>query len=62
MITDQNQLRRLPSVNELLQTPTGLHLVTQFSRELTVRAIRTSLAQARISIRTGSPALLRLIC
>ena len=55
MIPDQNQLRRLPSVDELLHTPTGRHLVTQFSRDLAVRAIRTTLAQARTSIRTGSP-------
>ncbi len=54
MIPDQNQLRRLPSVDELLQTPTGQHLVAQFSRDLAVRAIRTSLAQARISISAGA--------
>jgi L-seryl-tRNA(Ser) seleniumtransferase len=54
MIPDQNQLRRLPSVNELLQTPTGQHLVTQFSRDMAVRAIRASLAQARISISAGA--------
>lgn len=56
MLTDQNQLRRLPSVAELLQTPTGQHLVAQFSHDLTVSAIRTTLAHARTSIRhTGTP-------
>ena len=54
MIPDQNQLRRLPSVDELLQSPTGHRLVTQFSRDLTVHAIRTTLAQARTSILVGA--------
>jgi L-seryl-tRNA(Ser) seleniumtransferase len=54
MIHDQNQLRQLPSVDELLKTPTGQHLILQFSRDLTVHAIRTSLAQARTSILAGS--------
>jgi L-seryl-tRNA(Ser) seleniumtransferase len=54
MIPDQNQLRHLPSVDELLQSSTGRHLIAQFSRDLAVRAIRTSLTQARINILAGS--------
>ncbi len=53
MSPDQNQLRLLPSIDELLQTPTGQHLAAQFSRDLAVRALRTSLAQARTSILAG---------
>ena len=63
MIPDQDQLRQLPSVNELLQAPASRHLIIQFSHDLVVYAIRTSLAQARTDILTGaSPALLRLVC
>lgn len=54
MTVDQNQLRLLPSVDELLQSATGQQLVTQFSRPLAVRAIRTSLALARTHILEGS--------
>jgi L-seryl-tRNA(Ser) seleniumtransferase len=51
---DTTQLRLLPSVDELLQTPTGQQLIAQFSHVRTVRAIRASLAQARIAIRTSA--------
>lgn len=54
MIPDQNQLRQLPSVNELLQAPASQQLIVQFSHNLVVYAIRTSLAQARTSILTGA--------
>ena len=54
MTIDQNQLRLLPSVDELLQSPTGQDLVARYSRALAIRAIRTSLAQARNSIRLGT--------
>ena len=54
MTIDQNQLRLLPSVDELLQSPTGQDLVARYSRALAIRAIRTSLAQARNSIRSGT--------
>ncbi len=54
MIPDQNQLRQLPSVNELLQAPASQHLIIQFSHDLVVYAIRTSLAQARTDILTGA--------
>jgi L-seryl-tRNA(Ser) seleniumtransferase len=54
MSPDQNQLRRLPSVDELLQSPDGQRLAAQFSRDLAVRALRSSLAQARTGILTGT--------
>ncbi len=54
MTIDQNQLRLLPSVDELMQSATGLHLATQFSRPLAVRAIRASLALARAHILAGA--------
>ncbi len=54
MTIDQNQLRLLPSVDELLQTPTAQTLTTQFSRLLVTRAIRAGLAQARADIRAGA--------
>ncbi|GAC1354752.1 MAG: L-seryl-tRNA(Sec) selenium transferase [Ktedonobacteraceae bacterium] len=55
MTVDQNQLRLLPSVDELLQSETGQHLVTHFSRPLVVRAIRASLTLARTHILGGLP-------
>lgn len=51
---DATQLRLLPSVDELLHTPAGQQLIARFSHPLTVRAIRTSLTQARNDIRTGA--------
>ena len=54
MSVDQNQFRLLPSVDELMQSTTGLHLATQFSRPLAVRAIRASLALARTHILAGA--------
>jgi L-seryl-tRNA(Ser) seleniumtransferase len=54
MSIEQNQLRLLPSVDELLQSPTGQHFVTQYSRSLTLRAIRATLALARNDIREGA--------
>ena len=54
MIPDQNRLRQLPSVNELLQAPASQQFIIQFSHDLVVYAIRTSLAQARTSILAGA--------
>jgi L-seryl-tRNA(Ser) seleniumtransferase len=51
---DASQLRLLPSVDELLHTPTGQQLVARFSHPLTVKAIRASLAQARSDIHAGA--------
>jgi L-seryl-tRNA(Ser) seleniumtransferase len=42
-----SQLRRLPSVDHLLNTPRGQHLITAYGRPLTVDAIRTVLEVAR---------------
>jgi L-seryl-tRNA(Ser) seleniumtransferase len=55
MIPDQKQLRQLPSIDELLKTSTGQHLILQFSRDLALHALRTSLAQARARILAGAP-------
>ena len=57
MTIDQDQqqlLRLLPSVDELLQSPLAQALNAQFSRTLTLRALRASLAQARAAIRAGA--------
>lgn len=54
MIPDKHQLRQLPSINELLQAPTSQHLIVQFSHDLVVYALRTSLSQARISVLAGA--------
>ena len=54
MSIEQNQLRLLPSVDELLQSPKGQRFVTQYSRSLTLRAIRATLALARNDIREGT--------
>lgn len=54
MTVDQNQFRLLPSIDELMQSATGLHLAAQFSRPLAVRAIRASLTLARTHILAGA--------
>lgn len=54
MSVDNNQLQLLPSIDELLQTAAGLRLISLFSRSLTLRALRASLAQARLDIREGA--------
>ena len=54
MTVDQNQLRLLPSVDELLHSETGQQLIVQFSHPLVVRAIRASLTLARTHILTGA--------
>src|SRR5258708_4130311 len=54
MGVDQNQLRLLPSVDELLRTAQGQRLVAQFSRSLALRSIRSSIARARYAIREGA--------
>ncbi len=53
MTIEHNQLRLLPSVDDLLQFPAAHTLIVRFSRPLVVRAVRASLAQARVTIRTG---------
>src|SRR3989440_10366265 len=54
MTIDQNQLRLLPSIDELLQSAGGSGLIAQYSRNMTLRAIRATLAQARQDILDGS--------
>ena len=54
MMIEHEQLRLLPSVDELLHTVIGQQLGADFSRALTVEAFRTAIAQARIAIRAGA--------
>ncbi len=54
MNSDLDQLRLLPSVEELLQTPQGEQLITRYSRVMTLRAMRGALALARSAIREGA--------
>ena len=54
MTIESNQLRLLPSVDELLQFAAGQELVALYSRSLALRAIRATLAQARAAIREGA--------
>ena len=54
MTIDQNQLRLLPSIDELLQSVAGQRLINQYSRPMTLRALRASLTQARSAIRSGT--------
>ena len=53
MSIGQEQLRLLPSIDELLQSATGRRLISQYSRPITLHSIRTTLAQARAAIRHG---------
>jgi L-seryl-tRNA(Ser) seleniumtransferase len=54
MNVDQEQLRLLPSVDELLHSSTGQQLVQQYSRAMALRALRASIAHAREQIRRGA--------
>ena len=54
MNSNQEQLRLLPSVDELLHTDSGQQLIERYSRSMTLKAIRTSIAQARFYIREGA--------
>src|SRR5579884_3540899 len=51
---EQDQLRLLPSVDELLQSLAGQQLIQRYSRPLTLRALRATLTQARNAIRQGA--------
>lgn len=55
MTVDSDQFRLLPSVEELLHSSSGQHLLTMFARPLVVRALRASLSRARSAIRAGTP-------
>ena len=54
MTIDQN-LRLLPSIDDLLQSTMGQRLIAEYSRAMTLRALRATLDQARMAIRNGSP-------
>src|SRR5438477_2911325 len=54
MTIDQNQLRLLPSIDELLQSTTGQQLIARYSRTMTLRAVRATLTRARMDIRQGA--------
>jgi L-seryl-tRNA(Ser) seleniumtransferase len=54
MNVDQEQLRLLPSVDELLYSSSGQQLVQQYSRSMALRFVRASIAQARAQIRQGA--------
>ncbi|MBV9228810.1 MAG: L-seryl-tRNA(Sec) selenium transferase [Chloroflexi bacterium] len=54
MTVEQNQLRLLPSVDDLLHSVAGQQLISRFSRTLALRAIRSTLAQVRVAIRDGA--------
>ena len=51
----QVELRKLPSVDRLLQEETVAALVTRWGHELTVEAAREVLDTARDAIRRGGP-------
>jgi L-seryl-tRNA(Ser) seleniumtransferase len=55
MNVDQEQLRLLPSVDELLHSVSGQQLVQRYSRSMTLQAIRASISHARSQIRQGTP-------
>src|SRR6266700_4260654 len=54
MNVEQNQLRLLPSIDELLQSAAGQQLISQYSRSITLRAVRASIDLARADIRNGA--------
>ncbi len=54
-MTVQDQLRHLPSVDALLQTPETLALVQTYGRALTIEAIRAALEAVRGEIVHGAP-------
>jgi L-seryl-tRNA(Ser) seleniumtransferase len=55
MNLDQAEFRLLPSVDELLESPTGQKLTRLYTRAPVLRALRLSLNQAREVIRHGAP-------
>src|SRR5579862_2214230 len=55
MTINYDQLRLLPSVDELLQSATGQALQARFSHTVVVRAIRSTITRARNNILEGAP-------
>jgi L-seryl-tRNA(Ser) seleniumtransferase len=56
----QNLLSRLPSVDELLKSPSGLQWLEEFPRKIVVEAVRTVVAARRKTILAGKAADLSL--
>lgn len=54
MSIEQNPLRLLPSVDELLSSSGGERLIKQYSRSVTLRTLRTTLVYVRNDIRDGA--------
>ncbi len=54
MTIDQNQLRLLPSIDELLHASIGQQLIERYSRAVTVQTLRGVIAQVRKDIRQGA--------
>src|SRR5579863_5274651 len=54
MKVELEQQRLLPSIDELLQSTLGQQLIHDYSRALTLHAVRASIAQARAAIRDGA--------
>jgi L-seryl-tRNA(Ser) seleniumtransferase len=54
MNVDQEQLRLLPSVDELLHSSSGEQLVQQYSRAMALRAVRACIAHAREQLFRGA--------
>ena len=52
----QSEFRKLPSVDQLLQTDAATNLIEQHGRELTLNALRATLDAARQVIQGGQPA------
>jgi L-seryl-tRNA(Ser) seleniumtransferase len=55
MPIDQNQLRLLPSIDELLHSTVGQQLIERYSRAMTLHTLRGIIAQVRKDIRQGAP-------
>ena len=54
MTIEQNQLRLLPSVDELLNSAVGQGLIQRYSRSMTLRTVRSILVYVRNDIRDGA--------
>jgi L-seryl-tRNA(Ser) seleniumtransferase len=54
MNVELEQLRLLPSIDELLQSTMGQQLISEHSRPLALRAVRASVLMARAAIRQGA--------
>lgn len=54
MTIDRNQLRLLPSIDELLHAGVGQQLIERYSRAVTVQTLRGIIAQVRKDIRQGA--------